>query len=231
MEICLDLLREWCEKLLELQIHGTGQPTLDGGILCPACARVHGRCFDAIYPFLYLADRDGDQRYLEAAKQLFEWAEHTVSREDGSYINDTSGPWKGTTVFSVIQLVEALKYHGHLLEPDVYCRWKDRVKKAADFLRDFEEFEVCNVNYRITNSLAMLLCGEFYADDSYMQRSQELAEMAEQCFSESGLLIGVQLTDTVKSIVVRWILAIIWRNRFRPLPSMHFIQEIKRRKP
>lgn len=190
MEICLDLLKEWCEKMLELQIHGTGEPTLDGGILCPACARVHGRCFDAIYPFLYLADREGDLRYLEAAKQLFEWAEHTVSREDGSYINDTSGPWKGTTVFSVIQLVEALKYHGHLLEPDVYHRWKDRVKKAADFLRDFKEFEVCNVNYRITNSLAMLLCGEFYADDSYMQRSRELAELAEKCFSESGLLIG-----------------------------------------
>lgn len=190
MEICLDLLREWCEKLLELQIHGTGEPTLDGGILCPACARIHGRCFDAIYPFLYLADREGDLRYLEAAKQLFEWAEHTVSREDGSYINDTSGPWKGTTVFSVIQLVEALEYHGHLLEPDVYYRWKNRVKKAADFLRDFKEFEVCNVNYRITNSLAMLLCGEFYEDDSYIQRSRELAELAEKCFSESGLLIG-----------------------------------------
>ena len=190
MEICLKLLKEWCEKLLELQIHGTGQPTLDGGILCPACARVHGRCFDAIYPFLYLADKYQDNRYLEGAKALFDWAENTVLREDGSYVNDTSGPWKGITVFSVIQLIEALEYHGHLLDYNTKNKWENRIRKAADFLCNFKEFEVCNVNYRITNSLAMALCGEFFDDNSYRKRSVELAEMAEKCISETGLLIG-----------------------------------------
>lgn len=190
MGLCLDLLREWCEQLLKLQIHNPEQPALDGGILCPACAKIHGRCFDAIYPFMYLADIDRDERYLRAAKKLFDWAEYTVSREDGSYVNDMSGPWKGTTVFSVIQLVETLEYHGHLLDRPTYDKWKKRAKKAADFLQNFKEFEVCNVNYRITNSLAMRLCGEFFENDTYIQRSAQLAEMAKRCISDSGLLIG-----------------------------------------
>ena len=73
MGLCGDLLRVWCDKLLELQVTSVSDPALRGGILCPACAGIHGRCFDAIYPFLYLADADGDSRYLEAAKMLFDW--------------------------------------------------------------------------------------------------------------------------------------------------------------
>lgn len=90
MGLCGDLLRVWCDKLLELQVTSVNDPALRGGILCPACAGIHGRCFDAIYPFLYLADADGDSRYLEAAKMLFDWAENTVSREDGSYVDRKS---------------------------------------------------------------------------------------------------------------------------------------------
>ena len=156
MGLCGDLLRVWCDKLLELQVTSVSDPALRGGILCPACAGIHGRCFDAIYPFLYLADADGDSRYLEAAKMLFDWAENTVSREDGSYVNDTNSEWKGTTVFSVIQLTEALTFHGHLLDSVTYERWKQRIARAADFLCTFKEFEVCNINYCITNCLAVM---------------------------------------------------------------------------
>ncbi|MEG0216056.1 MAG: hypothetical protein RR685_07980, partial [Hungatella sp.] len=164
-----ELLRRWCERLLELQITDMQNSALHGGILCPACARIHGRCFDAIYPFLYLSDIDQDARYLDAAKRLFEWAEHTVSREDGSYVNDIGSEWKGTTVFSVIQLIEALTYHGKLLDQVTYNRWKNRVEKAAEFLCGFQEFEVCNINYRLTNGLAMHLCGEFLGVEKYTE--------------------------------------------------------------
>ena len=170
MGLCGDLLRVWCDKLLELQVTSVNDPALRGGILCPACAGIHGRCFDAIYPFLYLADADGDSRYLEAAKMLFDWAENTVSREDGSYVNDTNSDWKGTTVFSVIQLTEALTFHGHLLDSVTYERWKQRIARAADFLCTFKEFEVCNINYCITNSLALLLCSDLLGEARYASR-------------------------------------------------------------
>lgn len=190
MSLCGDLLRQWCGKLLELQIRDVDNPALKGGILCPACAGVHGRCFDAIYPFLYLADADRDERYLEAAKLLFDWAENTVSREDGSYVNDTNSEWKGITVFSVIQLIEAMEYHGHLLDEETYGRWKARIAKAAEFLCDYKEFEVCNVNYRITNSLAMHLCGKFLGEERYTKRGRELARLAAGHLTEDGILFG-----------------------------------------
>lgn len=190
MSICGDLLRQWCGKLLELQVRSVDNPALKGGILCPACAGIHGRCFDAVYPFLYLADVDQDDRYLEGAKLLFDWAEQTVSREDGSYVNDTNSEWKGTTVFSVIQLIEALENHGHILDQDTYQKWKARIGKAAEFLCGFKTFEVCNVNYRITNSLAMYLCGTFLGEDRYIRRANELAALAAGQITENGILIG-----------------------------------------
>lgn len=188
--ICDELLRTWCEKLLELQIKDVDNPRLKGGILCPSCGRIHGRCFDAIYPFMYLADTDKDERYKQAAVQLFDWAENTVSCADGSYINDTNSAWKGTTVFSVIQLVETLKYHGHLLNKETQKKWTERIRRAADFLCDFKEFDVCNVNYRITNSLAMYLCGELLGETKYFARAKELSKSAQAHLTENGILYG-----------------------------------------
>lgn len=190
MSFCRDLLKTWCDKLLEFQITSVDNPALRGGILCPACAGIHGRCFDAIYPFMYLADADGDRRYLKAAEMLFEWAENTVSREDGSYVNDTNSDWKGTTVFSVIQLTEALTFHGHLLEPVTYERWRRRIARAADFLCDFKEIEVCNINYRIAGGLAMLLCSELLGEARYASRGSALIRMAIGNISDNGILFG-----------------------------------------
>ena len=190
MNTCRTLLSQWCSTLLKLQVHNTENPFLDGGILCPACGRIHGRCFDAIYPFMYMADETGNMEYLEGAKSLFEWAEKTVSREDGSYVNDPGSQWTGTTVFSVIQLAEALEYHGHLLDEETRERWKARIAKAAAYLEHFEEFEVCNVNYRITNSLAMELSGKLLNEEHYRERGRQLKKMALDCLTEDGLLIG-----------------------------------------
>ena len=190
MNTCRALLNQWCDTLLKLQVHNTENPFLDGGILCPACGRIHGRCFDAIYPLMYMADVTGNETYLKGAQSLFDWAEAAVSRGNGSYVNDPGSSWAGTTVFSVIQLAESLEYHGHLLDESTREKWKKRIAKAADYLKDYQEFEVCNVNYRITNSLAMELCGKVLGEESYRKRGQELKEMAVACLTEQGLLVG-----------------------------------------
>ena len=189
-ETCEDLLRSWCGGLLKLQLQNRKEPSLQGGILCPACGIIHGRCFDAIYPFLYLADAEHDDTYKKGAELLFQWAEHTVSRSDGSYVNDINSPWKGTTVFSVIQLIEALTFHGHVLGKDTFEQWKARMKKAADFLAGVKEFEVCNVNYRIACSLAMELCADFLGEERYRIRGKELSALALPQLTEDGLLAG-----------------------------------------
>ena len=158
---------------------------------------IHGRCFDAIYPFLYLADADGDSRYLEAAKMLLTGQRNTVSREDGSYVNDTNSDWKGTTVFSVIQLTEALTFHGHLLDSVTYERWKQRIARAADFLCTFKEFEVCNINYCITNSLALLLCSDLLGEARYASRGSELLRGRSEIFRTAGFFLGKGVLSAV----------------------------------
>lgn len=47
---------EWVDTLLTYQCEGL-HPALDGGFLCPACARIHGRIGDTVLPLMYLADK------------------------------------------------------------------------------------------------------------------------------------------------------------------------------
>ena len=70
----LELLKSWCDGLIRLQFQKEDNPRLDGGIFCPSCMMIHGRCHDAIYPMMYLADRLKEKKYLEAAKLLFQWS-------------------------------------------------------------------------------------------------------------------------------------------------------------
>ena len=53
------LLTEWIDTLLTYQCVNL-HSALDGGILCPACARIHGRIGDAVLPLMYLADKTGN---------------------------------------------------------------------------------------------------------------------------------------------------------------------------
>ena len=67
------LLVEWVDALLAYQCEGL-HPSLDGGILCPACARIHRRIGDTVLPLMYLADKTGNDKYLLAAKKLMKWS-------------------------------------------------------------------------------------------------------------------------------------------------------------
>ena len=100
-----DLLKQWCDRLIELQIKDTGVKELDGGIMCPACSRIHGRCHDAVYPFMYMAHASGDEKYLNAAKALFDWGDN-VFCDDGSFYNDRQSTWNAITVFSSVALCD-----------------------------------------------------------------------------------------------------------------------------
>lgn len=109
------LLQAWCDELIHLQISMPGNTDFDGAILCPACKVIHGRCHDAVYPMMYMADATGDQKYLDAAKKLFRWGENMLC-DDGGLYNDAQSTWNGITVFNAVSLCDALKKHGHLLD-------------------------------------------------------------------------------------------------------------------
>lgn len=188
--VCGDLLSEWCGALRRLQIRGTGNVRLDGGIICPACGRIHGRCGDAMYPFLRMAVQDGDPEWIEAAKMLFEWTEHTVSQPNGSVINDIDSPWDGITVFYSIQLADCLELHGNLLDRTTENRWMERLERAAKFLYTYDGLNDNNINYSVSNALTLYKCGRILGKPEYMEKAAYLAQLAIPCFTANGLLLG-----------------------------------------
>src|SRR5689334_5949543 len=132
------LLQTWCDGLIAHQITAFREPALYGGLLCPACTLVHGRCGDAVYPLLRMAHSTGNSKYKDAAILVHEWSEQQVSRPDGSWVNDVNlSSWKGITVFHAIALAEALHHHGGILDSGTRRKWTDRLARAAKFLDGF----------------------------------------------------------------------------------------------
>jgi hypothetical protein len=188
-EIYSELLEIWCESLLKLQVKETKMNGLHGGIMCPSCSRIHGRASDAIYPFLYMAHIHNNEKYLDAAISLFDWSKH-ISRPDGSWICETSSDWKGITVFGAIQLGEALKYHGVILDHQTYSSWINRLRSAAEYLYHNIKMSTGNINYPITCSCAMALAGEVLDEPRYTLKAHELAHNALKYFTANGLVFG-----------------------------------------
>lgn len=184
------LLRQWCDELIRLQLHGTGRPELDGAIICPACQIIHGRCHDAVYPLMYLADVTGDTKYLDAAKKLFDWAGSLIT-DDGGFYNDAQSPWQGITVFSANNLCHALKYHSHLLNAEEKSRWEARLSGLGEWLYTnlIPEYDAV-INYDANCAGAMALLGEYFDSDKYRERARFMAHYAARSISENGLLTG-----------------------------------------
>ena len=185
-----DLLKQWCDRLLTLQVTDMGDPHFDGAFLCPACLHIHGRSADAIYPLMAMADMTGEKAYLEAAKRLFVWGENMMC-DDGSIYNDAQKVWNGITVFSSIALCEALERHGHLLDSETRAAWEARLMTMSEWLyTSLDEHTDTNVNYPVTNSAALAMIGHYFHNDAYVQKAGHLAAFAMTHFTENGLLWG-----------------------------------------
>lgn len=186
-----ELLQTWCEGLLAHQVTAIPDDTFRGGLLCPACELIHGRCGDAVYPLLRVARSTGDTRFLRAALLVHDWSERHVSWSDGSWVNDvTLSSWKGITVFHAIALAEALHHHGSLLDAETRKRWTERLARAAKFLDGFITIETGNINYPVTASLCFALCGQVLGESHYLDRARELAHTSLEYFTTNGLLFG-----------------------------------------
>ncbi len=184
------LLQTWCDGLLAHQSNNP-DPALRGALLCPACAIIHGRCGDAVYPLLRQAHTTGQSKYLEAALLVHEWSEQQVSRADGSWINDvTLSSWQGITVFHAIALAEALHHHGAILDTATRQRWTDRLARAAKFLDTFISIETGNINYPITASHCFAACARVLNEHHYLDRARTLAHASMDYFTENNLLFG-----------------------------------------
>jgi hypothetical protein len=190
LELSFDLLQTWCNGLLSTQITDPKMVGLHGGVICPACARVHGRVAYAIYPLMFLADKTQNNNYKDAAINLYNWMERSVSFPDGSWVNDTNvNLWKGITVCTAITLAETLMQFGHLLDKNIYEAWKARLIKASDYL--YENFNIYtgNINYPATCSYALSLIGEFLNVQKYKDKGRQLGNECKAFFTPKDKLL------------------------------------------
>jgi hypothetical protein len=192
LSLCERLLETWCEGLLRYQVRDLPDPALHGGLLSPAEARIPGRCGDAVYPFLYLADVRRDARFLEAAKLVVTWTERNLGYADGSWANDVAvSSWRGITVFGAVAMAEALVHHGRVLDPETRGRWTERLGEAGRYLYRTIDIDFGNINYPATCSYALALLGRLLGEASFVARGRELAhEVLDSFTPRDRLLFG-----------------------------------------
>jgi hypothetical protein len=185
-----ELLHTWSAALLRLQVLDKHNPATYGGIWCPADQMVHGRCGDAIYPLMHLANTTGEEKYIDTAQLLYQWMENNVSQPDGSWLNEkTPGAWKGTTVFYAIALAETLKFHGHLLGSAWKKQIEERISKAGEFI--FTNFHILygNINYPVTGAYGLCLLGELLEQKKFTEKGRQLAAQVLPYFTERDKLL------------------------------------------
>lgn len=188
-KLVADLLQEWTDALMAVQINKPENVELHGALYCPACDKIHGRCMDAVYPFMYMADKTGEQKYLDAAVSVMDWSEN-VSRPDGSWtVIPNPKSWRGITVFGAIALGEALHHHGHILPEGIKKQWTDRLRKAADFVYQNFTMTYSHVNYAFTAVYALNFLGRILEKPAYIARSKELAKEVPNWLTEPNKLI------------------------------------------
>ena len=191
------LVHQWGTRILALQ-------ESNGGIKCPACNTLHGRCGDAIYPLLYMADKTGEKKYLDAVHRLYDWMEEMVSTPDGAWINEP-GPrlnnWKGITVFTSITLAESLLHFGHLLDKPTIEKWKARLLKAGEFVYNTFSINFGNINYPVSASYALCLLGKYLNQPHFIEKGKTLAHEALNAFTpKDNLLYGEGKPVPVRSV-------------------------------
>jgi len=184
-----ELLTTWCDGMLATQINDPENPELHGALYCDACDRIHGRCMDAVYPFLYMADTTGEQKYLDAAINVMKWSEN-VSKPDGSWtVVPNPKSWPGITVFGAIALAEALHHHGQVLPSEIKQQWTERLMKAAEFVHQNFNIDYSHTNYPITAVYGLHLWGEMFGNEEYSKHARQLADEFANRLTEPNYII------------------------------------------
>lgn len=176
----------WAATLLGLQIKDSSQGADYGGLRCNGTQHIYGRIGDAIYPFMHMARRTGDSRYLDAATLLFRWIETNVSQPDGSWLNEINDKWKGITAFTVIALCDAIRFHGDLMDPAFKSAINDRLTKAGEFIYTNFNIDFGNINYPVSGAYALSLLGTLQDNPKFKEKGKMLTRQAMKFFSSNN---------------------------------------------
>lgn len=184
-----DLMKRWCDRLLEFEIH-SDSPDVDGGLICPACHVIHGRIADLVYPLTTLWAKAGDEKYLTAAKRLVDFTERNLRRPDGSYRNDLGSTWKGITAFSALALGDTLLEFGGRLPSELRGKWTAIFERLSDFALWYFDTISPNINYFAGASAELALAYKLLGKPEYLEKANQWEKFCRERFDENGLFYG-----------------------------------------
>lgn len=191
-ERAFNLLKNWCDKLIEHQITQISDLHIHGGIICPACAFIHGRCADMVFPLVYLYSETGDEKYIESAKLLVDWAENNVKRTDGSYYNDVNKDWKCTTSFFQVGMGETLIHFADKLDEDTYKKWYSIFKRQSEFMIGYLGVSPVrpHINYYCAWAHSMAMAYKVLEEERYREKAKYWLDFDLKFITDDYLFCG-----------------------------------------
>lgn len=185
------LLVDWVKKLQSYQITNTSDEAFYGGLMCPACGRIHGRCIDAIIAFLTVSQIENDSTLIKKAEDIFWWAEKNIVAADHAYINDQGHPWKGPSIFTLIHFIDVLEHYSDVLSPATLAQMKHRVSLLCEWVYDNIDILDTNVNYYLAAATALFKAAQFRNNDqAYFDKAHTLAHKYLGAINKDGLIQG-----------------------------------------
>lgn len=187
-----NLLKSWCDRLLEHQIKEIKDKSLFGAVVCPACAFVHGRCADALYPLIYLYSETKNKKYFDSAVLLVDWAENNVLRKDGSYDNDVTKKWKCTTSFFQIGMGETLIHFKDIIDETTYRKWFNIFKRQSEFMINYlgNANVDPHINYYCAWAHSMAMAYKILGDEKYRIKAKHWLNFSLSFITDDYLLCG-----------------------------------------
>ena len=184
-----NLMKDWCDQLLKTQLD-MPDPLLDGALLCPACAVVHGRCADMVLPLVLLYKETGDEGYFTAAKRLIDWTEYNLLSEKKDYRNDLANRWKGTNIFTCLMLGETLHRFGDILDKETFDKWDAIFRERAAAAIGFCETVGPHINYNAGAAAMFAFAYNYTGEQKFLEQAKKQEEFCRAHFDNEGLFFG-----------------------------------------
>lgn len=185
-----ELIKNWCDTLLETQLDMPKEPWLDGAVLCPGCAIIHGRCADMILPLVLLYHETGNERYLTAAKKLVDWSEYNLVSKRGEYRNDPLNRWKGTNIFSCLAIGETLERFGDILDKETFNKWDNIFRNRANASIGFCESVNPHINYNAGAAAMFAFAYKYTGEQKFLDQALKQEKFCRAHFDSEGLFYG-----------------------------------------
>lgn len=188
------LLLDWGNALIQLQLAQSRFPTLDGGILCPACARLHRRRTEIVYPLLRLVKMTGEDRFFNAAIRLQNWRRSTPIPADEIY--RPSANQLTNTLSEAIALAHALLFHETLLNSTTRKTWRKDLQRNVLWLFEKIAADQSDANDLAQATALFALAGRVFDEPRFNKKARELALA---CFKRMTPLQNFLPNQAIKS--------------------------------